>query len=243
MKTNHISKRLRATATILSLVAMPIASQAAGTIIIEDNFDRTGLLVGSLADSGQTWTGTSTFENNGAEYQVDGSSSSYADIGGLTFETSSSYCLTVDITIYDPFSDGWLGFGFSSPTSTDAFTDTVGTFIRLDDPEVRTYVNGGSLEQIDVVTDNFSDTLTIFLDTGATLATSTLSWEINGDPVRTGISVDATGIDGIFLAHDTVDDMSRSVFDRLQLLGPVPEPSSALLLVLAGVGTILRRKR
>lgn len=242
MKTTHLTKLLATVAACLTL--NPGTIQAAGSsLIVQDTFTRTGPLLGSTADSGQTWTGSSAFFTTGSAYQVDGSSTSFATISGLSFDINSCYILSVNVEIFFPISDGWMGLGFSSPTSTDSFTDTVGAFIRPDDPEIRTYVNDGLDEQIDPFTDPFPHNMTIILTTGPTLASSTLDWLVGGTPIRSGEPVDATGIDGIFLSHDIVDNLQRAEFDDLRLIGPIPEPTASLLLGLSALGILLRRKR
>ena len=229
--------------SLLATLSLTLGAHGAGTlVIIEDNFTRTGALVGSNADTGQTWTGSSTFLTTGTAYQVNGSAPSFARIGGITFDPSSTYCLEVDVNMFFPFSDGRLGLGFSSSTSTDPFTDTIGTFLRREDPVVETYTVGAAGNINYPATDPFPDQLTIVLDTGATLASSTLTWQLNGSTIRTE-SVDATGIDGIFLASDATDVQLRGEFDRLRLTGPIPEPSTAMLLALAALGITTRRRR
>ena len=225
------------------LLASPFASGAGSALIVQDTFTRTGALLGSTADSGQTWTGTSAFVTTGTADQVDGSSTSFATINGLSLDINSCYILSVNVEIFFPISDGWMGFGFKSASSTDAFTGTVGTFIRPDDPEISTYVSGSSGAMTDPFIDPFPHNMTIILTTGATLADSTLDWLVGGTPIRSGEPVDANGIDGIFLVYDIVDNLQRAEFDDLRLLGPVPEPSTALLLGLMGIGSLLRRRR
>lgn len=122
MNTKHITKPLATTVAILTVALSPGTGLAAGSaVIVQDTFTRTGALLGSTADSGQTWTGTSAFSTTGTAYQVDGSSSSFATISGLSFDINSCYILSVQVEIFFPFSDGWMGLGFSSPTSTDAY--------------------------------------------------------------------------------------------------------------------------
>ena len=244
MKTNRMLGP--GLAGLILLGTFPGNTNAAGLVIVEDNFDRLGPLVGSNADSGQTWNGSGPFVTTGTVYQVDGSTTSFASIDGLSFLPSSTYCLSVDMTIFLPISDGWVGLGFKSTGATSVSTGTVGTFQMEQTPEVRSHPLNLTLPQIDPVSagaTSVSHNLEIILQTGATLASSTLTWEVDNVPVRSSVPVDATGIDGIFLAHESSASLFRGQFDRLRLLGPIPEPSSALLLSLAGVGAIVRRRR
>lgn len=109
--------------------------------------------------------------------------------------------------------------------------------------EITTYVSGGTGAVTDPFTDPFPHNMTIILTTGATLASSTLDWQVGGSPIRSGEPVDATGLNGIFLAHDIVDDMQRAEFDDLRLIGPIPEPTTVLFLGLVGVMSLVRRRR
>lgn len=228
-----------------ALVALSASLPGAGLIIVEDNFDRTGPLVGSNADTGQTWTGSGAFVTTGTVYQVDGSTTSFAKIDGLVFAPNATYCLSVDMTIFLPISDGWVGVGFSSGAS-DIATGTVGAFQMAQVPEVRSHPFNLTSPQIDPVSAgafSVSHNLEVILDTGATLASSTLTWRVDGSPVRSGVAVDATGLDEIFLAHASTDGAFRGQFDRLQLRATIPEPSAVLLLGLSAVGLLVRRRR
>lgn len=242
MKTMNVAKSLRSLAAIATLTLLPAATHGAGVTLVEDIFDRFGPLVGSDANTGQTWGGSSAYNTFGSFYQVDGDTTSFATISGLTFLPSSTYCLSVDMTIFLPISNGYLGLGFKESTSTGIFADTVGAFQLTESAIVRSHPVDNTLPQVDTVTGT-SHNLQIILTTGTTLANSSLEWIWDTTSVRSGVAVDASDIDGIFLAHESTDNLFRAQFQRLLLEGPIPEPSAAMLLALGGVGALVRRKR
>jgi hypothetical protein len=254
MKNENVTKTLRSLAAVAAISSLTTMAHGAGVIIVEDNFDRpvlpgTDPLIGSNADTGQTWAGSSGGVTTGTEYLVFGTGSpttSFATIGGLTFLPSSTYCLSVDMTIFLPISDGELGLGFFETGATSVSAGTVGTFQLTQVADVRSHPTNLTLPQIDPVSStafSTSHNLEIRLNTGATLASSTLEWWVDGSVVRSGVAVDASAIDGIFLAHDSTDGNFRGQFDRLRLEGPIPEPSAVMMLVLGGLGAAMRRRR
>ena len=235
---------LRPTLAAASLLALNISAQGAGSIIVQDAFNRDGALVGSNANTGQTWTGSSTYNtfSAGSFYQVDGDTTSYAAITGLTFLASSTYCLAVDMEIFLPISDGYLALGYAEAGATDFATNTVGAFQLLESAEVVSHPEDLTLP----VTTSVSSTshrLEIILETDATLTNSTLTWEVDGGFIRTETGIDASTLDGVFLAHGSTDNLFRARFERFELLGPIPEPSTGALLALGGLAALRLRRR
>lgn len=222
----------------------PLAS-AVETTIVSDTFTRTGALIGSVADSGQTWGGASTGNANGTQLAVVGSSGGFAYIDGIVFAPESVYRLTVDVSISSGGNE-WLGMGFGRPTSSNAVDDTNGFMFRRDNPEVGTRIASSSSTQIEyAVADDVPDQMQVVLTTGATLADSSLTWNLDGVPLRSGEPVDVTGIDRIFLGNVSpfFGSPVSGTYDNLTLtVEPVPEPAS-LAVVGAGLLLGLRRRR
>jgi hypothetical protein len=81
-----------------------------------------------------------------------------------------------------------------------------------------------------------ADTLTLTLDTGATLATSTFS--VDGSA---NVAVDVTGQRYLYLGFED-NGTSTGTFTSLNF-SVVPEPSSAALLGSLGVLALFRRRR
>ena len=233
----------------LSLIAAGGNATAATITLIEDSFSRLGTLTGSSADTGQTWSssGSSSWGVTGAE--VDVSAETNARIDGLTLLPNSEYVLTVDINMTSAGDDA-LGFGFSAGPLTPQISSTPlqllhtginPTFFQL---SVRWRLgqnaSGGITDSPMASNEPFPRTMELRLITGATLANSEFSFGGPGftSPVR---SMDASTIDGIFLRSWGT---GRGSFDNLRLTRTaVPEPSSALLLGLAIVPALRRRRR
>ena len=244
MTTINTSTRNRVAATLATVLTLPLVAHGAGTIIVQDNFDRNGALVGSNANTGQTWGGTSAYSTFSPPdfYQVDGDTTSFATISGLTFLTNSTYCLAVDMQIFLPISNGYTAVGFKETGATSYASGTVGTFQLEESAQVVSHPANLTLPQIDLVSGT-DHRLEVRLTTGATLASSSLEWRVDGTVERTGVAIDASSVDGIYLAHGSTDNQFRARFERLELLGPIPEPSSLALLALGGLGLLIRRSR
>lgn len=233
----------------LSLVAsVGFSCRAAhSAIIVHDTFTRTGALIGSTADSGQSWTGTAPTSNaNGSKLAVTGTSGSFATISGLTFQPNSIYNLSVEVSLTAGGNE-WLGIGFSRPTSLNATSNTNGFFLRRHNPQVETRVTGSSsTAQSFAVANTFPSKLEVILVTGATLSDSLLSWELNDSALRTDEPVNVTGINGIFLANVTpfIGPAVVGTYDDLLLtVEPVPEPGTATLLALGAAALVGYRQR
>ncbi len=235
------------------VVGTTVMSEAnsAEILVVNDTFTRSGALIGSVTDTGQTWTGVAPTSNaNGSQLAVVGSSPSFATISGLTFLPDATYRLQVDVNITSGGSQ-WLGIGFSRPTSSNAADDTNGFILRRSNPEIETRVTASSATKVaHAVANTFPDTLEVFLETGPTLSSSMLSWFLNGSPLRIDEAVDVTGIDGIFLANVSpfFGSPVSGTYDNLELwvqTQVVPEPNTAAIFVFGTValGLCSRRKR
>ena len=142
-----------------------------------------------------------------------------------------------------PLSTGWMALGFSSPGATaSTLANTVGAFQLHDDGFARSHGNDLTVP-LNYSPTGLTHNLEIILTTGATLDSSSLEFFVDGTSVRSGVAVDATSIDGIFLAHESPTGQFRGEFDRLLLQGPIPEPSAVMMFVLGGLGAVMRRKR
>ncbi|MEM8944981.1 MAG: hypothetical protein AAGD11_07325 [Planctomycetota bacterium] len=212
--------------TPVTLLLTCIASAAHGTLIIEDTFSRTGPLVGSLADTGQTWTGSSAFVTNGAELNVINNTG--PSIGGLAFLPNQTYELSMDLTVSSG-GNGWIAFGYTDTSQSNAFDANRGAVLHRQVAEIQTFAAGNTGAQSLSVTSSFPKSLAIALETGASLATSTLTFKVDGSAVSSR-PADVSSIDGVFIqangATGTVDNFRLSV---------VPEPSSFALISLVAV--------
>jgi hypothetical protein len=243
LRKAEFSLGLFAAGLVLASALASTSSSEAATIIVQDTFTRTGPLVGSNTDTGQTWVGSAPgYAANGSELAANGSTPTFVEIEGLTFLPNSTYTLSAAIVINSGsvLSDQWLGIGFSRPSSSNATDDTNGFILRRQDSTVSTRVTSSSSTQHAHSGISTQPTkLATILDIGATLADTLISFEVNDTPVRTDEPADVTGIHGIFLANVTpfLGTAAVGSYDNVELrVTTVPEPCSAALVGLLTLG-------
>lgn len=199
-------------------------------VIFNDTFSRTGPVVGSTADTGQIWSGTGAFATNGSELLVD---SNNAPRVGISFAPNTTYELSLDITID---SGDWIAFGYTDIAPVNSWVANTGAMAMAGSSStiLQVFDNGMPAVQQFNVSSVFPKTLSIVLDTGATLTNSTLSYKVNGVPIGGTFSTDASSADGIFIqAHNS----GRGPVDNFRLTA-VPEPGSGTYLSLLMVGLV-----
>jgi len=241
-------------ATITLLCASTIAQAA---VLFSDDFNRTGALNGSTtATGGLTW---SSSNNNSTVTDDGGRTGGWNAKVAFTPESGKLYLLTVTTTstIQNALE---LGFGNSGSSffggDFDGLIQKVGNMqtARIGpDADYNTFgptVSGTrshSSYTLDSGTGNgFVNTLTLLLDTTSGLATSQMTWSING--VQKGTwSADVTGYNSVMFGRGRFggeggsDPTGNNTVSNIQL-EVIPEPTTALL---GGIGMLclLRRRR
>jgi len=230
MKTNNNTLLALISTAAISATLMGGANAA---VIIEDTFSRTGSIGGSNTDTGQTWINPHPLQvTDGTSYQAIGGAS-VSSISGITFLTNGTYKLSMDVSLDTP-NNFWIGLGYGvQHTNSKAF-------MIHEQGNAGLFNENLSSKQTITLADTNTKNFEITLLTGATLSSSTASWKIDGTSVGSAQSIDASGLNGVFVQisgsglEGTVDNFK---------LTHVPEPSSTLLLGLGGLGLILRRRR
>ncbi|MFK7911690.1 MAG: PEP-CTERM sorting domain-containing protein [Akkermansiaceae bacterium] len=231
MKTNKNNiKTLIVTAGLTTF----LVGSGSAAVIIEDTFTRNGALNGSAADTGQVWSHPgSTFTTDGSSMQL--VSSQVASISGITFLPNCIYRLSMDVSL-DTSSNFWIGLGYGTQ-----HVDSTGFMIH-EQGNAGLFPTDLTGKQTILLADTNLKNFEVTLQTGASLSSSTTSWKIDGSTVGTAQSVDASGLGGVFVQLSGTG--LQGTVDNFKLThDAVPEPSSALLLGLGGIGLILRRRR
>ena len=224
--------------TTFALASALIVSSAHSATLIQDFFSRSGNLAGSNA------VPTTSGPWGGGGYTTDGNSAVVAlnpSAGGYCFQTigplqpSSSYVLSVYMENTGG-GDEWLGMGFGGNVGNGYSVLIRGT------GDAVAFEGGAGLPTIPPVAGVTKGFFSIKLDTGASLNTSTISYFRDGGSTQIGTThlVDASSIDRVF-----IQDIANvtGIYDNFFLTGPaVPEPSSLLLLSIAGLGLVRRRR-
>ena len=225
---------LIATCTLATLCA----GSAQAVPLLEDSFDRSGPISGSNPDIGPTWSG-SGWTTDGASLLVTSNTFVQAPI---TILPNTTYFLSMDVTVTSR-DIGWIGMAFSIPPFNAINGNAVGGIHHrgMAGPDsLQLFLPNASGTQNIAGDLTFPKTLGVELVTGASLANSTTSWKLNGLPIGTSQSVDASNNNGIVIQAN----IGRGFVDNIRLTAdPVPEPSSLLLCGLGIFGFAARRKR
>ena len=218
------------------------AAKAGTTVLVYDNFNRTGALNGSSALTGQTWTGTNAAWSAGTlgpALNVNGNGGQ-SSIGGLTLATSCVYTLSMDILLVNSTpTNGWVALGFYGGAG-NPMSNGRGSMLVRSSNEVQTFALGTSVLE-DITPLSGVTELVVELTTGATLASSTLKYKINGAYTGLTGSVDASGINSVFI-QSVFTHVDTEVDNFTLTQSTIPEPSAALLAV-GGLGLLTVRRR
>ncbi len=213
----------------------------ASTTIVYDSFSRTGALNGSNADTGQTWTGTNSAWNpSGGSLFINGNGGA-SSIGGLTLVPNCVYTLSMDVLdVNSSPTNGWVALGFYGGAGNPMNNGRGSMLVRTTN-EVQTFALGTSvLENITPM--SLVTSLAVELTTGPILANSTLQYKINGAYTGRVGTVDANGINSVFI--QSIFDHTESQVDNFRLVhDAVPEPSAVVLGLGSGLGLLLKRRR
>jgi hypothetical protein len=250
------------TKTSFALIAatfVAATSTQAATTLIQHTFDGDATSLNAeivdtvnpiLVGASTTWASDPIFKRNGtatsAGPDINEDRGAYIDMGaGFVFSTNTQYTLTLS---YTGLSNAVLFAGFMSNAPTvgeRAQTQHANFALRArfitaneDTTAYRHNTPGhpGTLNQNSGNDTTAADTLTLTLDTGATLATSTFS--VDGSA---NVAVDVTGQRYLYLGFED-NGTSTGTFTSLNF-SVVPEPSSAALLGSLGVLALFRRRR
>jgi hypothetical protein len=170
--------------------------------MVYDSFTRTGALAGSAADSGQVWTGGSAaFTTNGTQMNIASTAPSSAQIGSLTFATNTVYHLSTELTQVTAASDAnnWVAVGFYGGTGNPVSSNRGAMLLRANGG--LQFFNLGTSSAQNITPAATPTKLTVELTTGATLATSTLRYLLDGVYAGTSAVCDATTINSVFIQN------------------------------------------
>lgn len=225
---------------MIGLPAITISNASAvlatTNLLVEDTFSRTGPFVGSTPDVGGSWTGGgATWTTNGSELSTSSNGFAYIGIGSLA--TNETYTLSMNVTVN---SGSWIGFGFGNAATTSVNFGADASLLHRQsaNAELFSIVDGSDSFSVPA---GFPKELEIEIETGASLANSTVTWSVNGSQIGASRVINASGIDRVFLEEFGGTTGVVDTF-RLETTEAVPEPSSALLMGLGMLG-LLRRRR
>lgn len=247
-KTNKTNHALCGLLSGLLLLAAGTSTTCAG-VVYADSFSRSGILDSSAPDvtnsPGQTWiaSGASTV---GSTASIPGSKSAFLPV---TITSGNIYTLQADLDT-DSDDNNWVGLVFSNtanpngvfqvsnPTSHILFA-LVGDGFGLQD---QGYAFGGMpAGQVDGPSGgNGFHNIKIVLDTTAAEWTATFY----RDTLQFGVPVSyAINPSFSYVGFGTTGDFSGTADNFTFATAPVPEPTSALLLLGSGALLLLRRRR
>lgn len=226
--------------------------QASADVLIYDNFNRNGALNGSAVDIGaQNWVSTGSGHNNTT------TANGGQEIGGwnarLSFTPSAGMQYQLTLTV-GPTLQNALQVGFAYDTG--AFGDY--NWLQQDVHDMAYARIGQVLDYGNYVSDvyavagtytldantgpGFVNTLDLLLDTTSGLATSQLTWKINGVTKGTWSANVSTYNSIVFGRGDGPNDPNGTQISDLTLQ-TIPEPASGLLILMGACGMGLLRKK
>ena len=222
------------------LVSSLLAASAHAGIVIFDDFNRSGPLAGSSTSGpGGSWVG------GAANYTTTGTLLNIASSGGgggsyqsISLLTNTTYTLSADLRNNTAGSVDWIGFGFGTNSGQVGSGDAVlleGTG-KAYAYEVGSNQGVGYASDIGLAKGSFS----IVLTTGNTLGASHVEYFRNGTSFGAYHSTNASLFTRAFVQDSAT--VAGSIDNFTLTATAVPEPSSLLLLSIAGLGLVRRRR-
>lgn len=225
--------------TFAFTAALCVGSAHSAVTLIQDAFTRGGNLASSLAaPTGGVWSGGgNVYTTDGIQVVVASSTSGGYYYQSISLQTNSTYLLAVSIDNTTKASQDWMGFGFGGNVGTgdsillrgngDAVAfETAGPYATLPGPT--------------------SDLFVIQLVTGAALSNSFVSYGRflgGGSGTLIGAAshpTDATNFNRVFIQD--IANVTGTYDNFILTVDTVPEPSSMLLLSVASLGLVRRRR-
>lgn len=227
--------------TFVFALALFISSAHSATVtLIQDEFTRSGPLAGSYAAPiGGVWSGGgNAYSTNGTQVVVAPSTSGGYYYQSISLQLNSTYQLIVAIDNTTKASQDWMGFGFGGNVGTgdsillrgngDAVAfETAGTYATLPGPTSDLFV----IQLVTGVTDLTNSSVTYFrfgVGSGGSLIGAASH------------PTDATNFNRVFIQD--IANVTGTYDNFILTVDTVPEPSSLLLLGVAGLGLVRRRR-
>lgn len=225
---------------------LAFAAPAHAAIIVSDDFsgDGTGDLNGVSTDvGGFTWTADTQFKNDGSYSSTNANDdrSAYINLGSA-LASNTTYTLTTTMSVGNH--QFFLGLANAAPaTGSRLQTQNTGVFVNY-----RGISGETRLQFADSGAESSSFTTAGLPTTGLSMVITTnnltdASIEYFKDGVSEGSVVrDITGYDHLVIGGEATNGTTTSTLGSITLTA-VPEPSSAILISLAGSLMVLRRRR